>query len=464
MSKTPTHLTSQHTPDETTNNTPSSAETTEEATTDETVCPECGGEVLADKTHGERICETCGLVVDEDGIDRGPEWRAFSHQERQDRSRVGSPTTNLQHDKGLSTNISWQNKDARGQSLSSKQRAKMQRLRKWNERFRTQNSRQRAQKQANNEIQRMGSALGIPKDAQETAAMLYERASEAETVIGRSIEGVATACLYGAARMHGTPRPLDQLVPVSRVERLHIARCFTQLKQDLNLSFEPVNPKEYVPQIINDIPSTLPARAEKIARELSEAAFHSTVGSGKKPTVVAGAAIYAASLIIGKKITQREVADAADITAVSIRNLYQELIGLRDDHENKTDSSTSSTLTTQRSKPTETSKEPASKPTESNSSTNASQPNANTSSESLECPECGDSDFKNKRGRNIHISRVHGSEQIPTSEENTNTASNVNFDHELACPKCGRYDFEGKNGRNKHIGIMHGSEHIPDEN
>jgi transcription initiation factor TFIIB len=43
------------------------------------------------------------------------------------KSRVGAPTTNMMQDKGLSTNIGWQNKDAYGRSLSSTQRAKMQR-------------------------------------------------------------------------------------------------------------------------------------------------------------------------------------------------------------------------------------------------------------------------------------------------------------------------------------------------
>ncbi len=30
-----------------------------------------------DDEHGETVCEDCGLVVESDEIDRGPEWRAF---------------------------------------------------------------------------------------------------------------------------------------------------------------------------------------------------------------------------------------------------------------------------------------------------------------------------------------------------------------------------------------------------
>ena len=99
-------------------------------------CPECSGHLVVDDERGETVCEDCGLVVETDEIDRGPEWRAFDSQEKDEKSRVGAPTTNMMHDKGLSTNIDWRDQDAYGNSLSSNQRQKMQRLRKWNERFR----------------------------------------------------------------------------------------------------------------------------------------------------------------------------------------------------------------------------------------------------------------------------------------------------------------------------------------
>ncbi|RLG17280.1 transcription initiation factor IIB, partial [Nanoarchaeota archaeon] len=41
-------------------------------------CPECGSTSLKkDPARGEIYCENCGLVVEENLIDFGPEWRAF---------------------------------------------------------------------------------------------------------------------------------------------------------------------------------------------------------------------------------------------------------------------------------------------------------------------------------------------------------------------------------------------------
>jgi Transcription initiation factor IIB (TFIIB) len=133
-------------------------------------CPECSGNVITDDEHGETVCDDCGLVITEDSVDRGPEWRAFDSAEKDQKSRVGAPTTNTMHDKGLSTNIDWRNKDAYGRSLGARQRQKMQRLRKWNERFRTRDSKERNLKQALGEIDRMASAVGLPDNVRETAS------------------------------------------------------------------------------------------------------------------------------------------------------------------------------------------------------------------------------------------------------------------------------------------------------
>ncbi|MFQ5819370.1 MAG: hypothetical protein ACE5I5_05240 [Candidatus Heimdallarchaeota archaeon] len=51
-------------------------------------------------------------------IDKGPEWRAFSSEELQKRSRVGSPMSVTIHDKRPSTIIWWKNRGIYEQQLS----------------------------------------------------------------------------------------------------------------------------------------------------------------------------------------------------------------------------------------------------------------------------------------------------------------------------------------------------------
>ena len=287
-------------------------------------CPECGGKLVADDEHGETVCTECGLVVEEDSVDRGPEWRAFDAQEKDQKSRVGAPTTNMMHDKGLSTNIDWRDKDAYGNALGAKQRKKMQRLRKWNERFRTRDSKERNLKQALGEIDRMASALGLPENVRETASVIYRRALEEDLLPGRSIEGVATASLYAAARKAGTPRSLDELTKVSRVDKDEIARTYRYVVRELNLEIRPADPESYVPRFASEL--NLSEEVERRARELLDNAKEQGVHSGKSPVGLAAAAVYAASLLTNEKVTQSEVSEVANISEVTIRNRYHELL------------------------------------------------------------------------------------------------------------------------------------------
>jgi transcription initiation factor TFIIB len=308
----------------------SARESTEETQTveDESesleVCPECGGSLQQRSEHGETVCEDCGLVVSEDEIDHGPEWRAFNAQEKDEKSRVGAPTTNMMHDQGLSTNIGWQDKDAYGKSLSSRQRQKMQRLRTWNERFRTRDSKERNLKQALGEIDRMASALGLPKNVRETASVIYRRALDEDLLPGRSIEGVATASLYAAARQAGTPRSLDEITNVARVEKDEIARTYRYVVRELNLEIQPADPESYVPRFASEL--ELSDEGERRARQLLENAKRAGIHSGKSPVGLAAAAVYAASLLTNEKVTQNEVSDVANISEVTIRNRYHELL------------------------------------------------------------------------------------------------------------------------------------------
>ena len=291
---------------------------------DPTVCPECGGSLEADTERGETVCGECGLVVEEDEIDRGPEWRAFDSAEKDEKSRVGAPTTKMMHDEGLSTNIGWQDKDAYGNSLSSRQRQKMQRLRTWNERFRTRDSKERNLKQALGEIDRMASALGLPENVRETASVIYRRALDEDLLPGRSIEGVATASLYAAARQASTPRSLDEVSNVSRVGKDEIARTYRYVVRELSLEIEPADPKSYLPRFASDL--ELSDEVERRARQLLDSAAEAGVHSGKSPVGLAAAAIYAASLLCNEKVTQNDVSEVANISEVTIRNRYHELL------------------------------------------------------------------------------------------------------------------------------------------
>lgn len=93
----------------------------EDVSNDNTPCPECGGQVRTNTV--ETVCEDCGLVIDEQKIDHGPEWRSFEDDEETP-NRTGAPLTVARHDRGLSTKIG-RRKDANGNELSGQKRQRL---------------------------------------------------------------------------------------------------------------------------------------------------------------------------------------------------------------------------------------------------------------------------------------------------------------------------------------------------
>ncbi len=290
----------------------------------QTDCPECGGKLTRDNTQRELHCVECGYIVEFDTIDHGPEWRAYTTDEQEQKSRVGAPRTQLLHDKGMSTKIGWQNRDAHGNMLSKRKRRQMSRLRTWDERYRTTDSKGRNLRQALGEIDRMASALGLPETVRETASMIYRQALEQGLLPGRSIEGMATAALYASSRMSGVARSIDEMVVVSRIEEMELKRTYRYLARELGLDIAPTNPAEYLSRFASELACT--DETERLARELVDAAVEKGVHSGRHPVGIAASALYGAGQLSGEQLTQEEVSTVAKVSKVTIRHRYREVM------------------------------------------------------------------------------------------------------------------------------------------
>ncbi len=290
-----------------------------------TRCPECGStHLVRDYERGELVCMDCGLVIDESYIDQGPEWRAFDSEQMESRARTGAPMTYTMHDKGLSTEISWRNKDSYGKNIPTKSRAQLYRLRKWQKRIRVSNSSERNLSQALQEMERMASNLGLPSDVRETAAVIYRKAVKQNLIRGRSIEGVVAASLYAACRMLGIPRTLEEISSVTRIKKREIGRVYRIMVRELKLNIYPTNPEDYIDRFCSKLKLSGETKAK--AYEIIKMAKERDIISGRGPTGVAAAAIYIASILTGERRTQREVAEVAGVTEVTIRNRYKELV------------------------------------------------------------------------------------------------------------------------------------------
>jgi len=287
-------------------------------------CPACGGiENLFDQNRGELICSHCGLVISDKLIDKGPEWRAFDSDQRERRTRVGAPMTYTIHDQGLSTIIDWKNKDFAGHEIPAKLRAQIYRLRRWQSRIRVSDATERNLTFALSELDRMSSVLGLPKSLRETAAKVYRNAVKSHLIRGRSIEGVAAASLYASCRLCKIPRTLQEISEVARVDKKEIGRSYRFVAARLNLSSNPTKATDYVARFVSEL--KLSSEVSKKAIEIIKIAERKGL-TGRGPTGVAAAAIYLASIHFRERRTQRDIARVSQVTEVTVRNRFKELI------------------------------------------------------------------------------------------------------------------------------------------
>ena len=290
-----------------------------------TNCPECASDhIIRDYERGELICGDCGFVINDLHIDMGPEWRAFDSAQTEQKARTGAPMTVMIHDKGLSTEIGWQNRDSYGKSIPSKNRAQMYRLRKWQRRIRISNNTERNLALALSELDRLASGLGLPKNLRETAAMIYRNAVNKNLIRGRSIEGVVASSIYAACRQCDVPRTLDEIAAESNINRKEIGRNYRFLTRELNLRLMPTSPTDYISRFCSELKLSGDTQTEALA--ILKQADDLGALSGRGPTGMAAAAIYIASVTTMERRTQHEVADVAGVTEVTIRNRYKELV------------------------------------------------------------------------------------------------------------------------------------------
>ena len=288
-------------------------------------CPECGStRIMRDYEAAEIVCMDCGVVVAAKIADRGPEWRAFDDEQRSKRTRVGAPLTYTIHDKGLSTTIDWHDRDIYGKSLSPGQKAQVYRLRKWQRRIRVSDATERNLAFALSEITKISNNLNLPKNILETASVIYRKAVKERLIRGRSIQGVTSAAIYLACRQCGLPRTLDEISQASTVNKKEVGRSYRFLIRELNYSIPPVKPSQYITKFSNQL--TMQGKVEEIAHKILATAKELKLTSGRGQTGIAAAASYVASVLTGERKTQREIAEIAQVTEVTIRNRYKELV------------------------------------------------------------------------------------------------------------------------------------------
>ena len=273
-------------------------------------CPECAGALRVEGT--ETVCSECGLVVAEDRLDRGPEWRNFD--DGPDRRRTGAPLSRSRHDRGLSTEI------GRSKRLSGRKRRRLSRMRRQHDRAKVSSTAERNKIYGFTEIRRVVSALSLPTDVRDQACVLFESAQNEDLLPGRSLEGFAAAAIYAVCRTNSIPRTVDEITDPAKADRDEFQAAYDAMNRELGLQTGPIDPAEYLPRFATEL--DLGPDVEADARELLERTPVGAIG-GRNPSGVAAAALYTVTTVEEGGPTQAEAAEIAGVTPVTLRSAHR---------------------------------------------------------------------------------------------------------------------------------------------
>jgi transcription initiation factor TFIIB len=296
-------------------------------------CPECGStNIIEDPVRGELICQDCGYVISESLVDTSQDWRAFDSDQMTKRARGGAPLTFSKHDLGITTEI------GKGvlelYKVAPTKRAQYYRMTKWHKRL--IRSKDRNLSYALSELQRVISFLGLSRAIHEKIAKYYNEAVNRGLIRGRSIEAVIAALTYAVTREMNSPRTLEEILEVCNVNKREVGRAYRYLSRELGIRILPADPASFIPRFCTIL--NLSDKVQAKALEILKKAKKVGISSGKGPTGIAAAVIYIASVLIGERRTQREIADTLGITEVTIRNRFKEIaskLGIEKEIEEK---------------------------------------------------------------------------------------------------------------------------------
>jgi len=197
----------------------------------------------------------------------------------------------------------------------------MWRLRKWQTRTRVHASAERNLAQAMNELDLLCNKLYITPTTKEKAAIIYRKALDNGLVRGRSIQAVVAAALYAACRDSGLPKTLREITKATlTADKKDVARCYRLLLRELKIEMPFPDPVGCISKIAEKV--SISGKTQGLAIQLLCDTKKKLAHLGKDPMGMAAAALYLACLLNDEKKIQKDLAEAAEVTGVTIRNRY----------------------------------------------------------------------------------------------------------------------------------------------
>ncbi|MBL77324.1 MAG: transcription initiation factor IIB [Chloroflexi bacterium] len=207
-----------------------------------------------------------------------------------------------------------------GKPLTESTKKFLERTRTWDSKSADNEPVDRNFRQAFSELNRLKDKLAISESVVEKAAYIYRKALDKGLQRERAL---MAACVYVVCRDTDTPHSLKEVEIAADIKRKDIAKCYRLLVRELDLEMPVTDPVQCVARIASKIGIT--EKTKRFAVEVLKIVQENEAFIGKDPMGLAAAALYLSCVKNGEDKTQRDIAEAANVTEVQIQNRYKDL-------------------------------------------------------------------------------------------------------------------------------------------
>ncbi len=289
-------------------------------------CSLCKSEsVITDPQSAELVCSQCGMVISDNTQETKQESQSVHNYERSSGvGSIGMPTSIAKPDMGLSTVISSAGIDANGNEIEPSMLTKVHRLRTWDYRTKLHTSLDKNLSIAFNELHSIKDKLGLPDSIAEKAAYIYRKAQERCFSRGRSISVIITAAVYIACREAGIPKTLKEVAQANNLSSKATAKAYRLLVSELNMKTPTLDLMKCIAKISNK--AALNEKTKRQAIAVMNDVVKKEISAGKNPMGLAATVLYISCTKTGEHKLKKEIAQAAGITEITIRNGFKNIL------------------------------------------------------------------------------------------------------------------------------------------
>jgi len=269
--------------------------------------------VIYDYENGEKICNLCGIVVQDKLYDTELDIDLYNH------TNTVLPRSIILNVNGMSTAIADYSTKSPKSFSSRKEHNKIEFLHK----IVSCSNRKRNLKIVLDLLDRIKDKLSLTSACIEEALLYYKKALDRGLIKGRSIKELIVACVYVVCKSSSIPRTLTEISQIVEANEIFAGRCYRLLIRELKIIQVQFKPSIFIRKIA-DV-ANIHERTVRESIDMLLAIQNESLFSGKNSLSLAAAILYITCRKHRQKISQAKIATAANINIMTLRKRLLEV-------------------------------------------------------------------------------------------------------------------------------------------